>query len=100
MTGQQMAYLKSQLSRVLSPSELYEPIVRPKTPSKLPETLLNPKLYVRSVSDSSRDATLARLEQRRQRLMDTQKALSIAGPGGRSVQRSASGSGAMMLPAQ
>ena len=44
-----------------------------------------------SVSESSRDCTLARLEQRRNRLMESQKALSIAGSG-RAVHRSQSAS--------
>ncbi|XP_057369215.1 uncharacterized protein LOC130690233 [Daphnia carinata] len=92
LTGQQMAILKSQLSRVYSPPSRYETVVSPqRQPRKLPEALLNPKLYVRSVSESSRDYTLARLEQRRNRLMESQKALSIAG-GGRSVARSQSAS--------
>ena len=92
LTGQQMAILKSQLARVYSPPSRYETVVSPqRQPRKLPEALLNPKLYVRSVSESSRDYTLARLEQRRNRLMESQKALSVAG-GGRSVHRSQSAS--------
>ena len=93
LTGQQMAFLKSQLSRVYSPPGRYETVVSPhrSPPRKLPETLLNPKLYVRSLSETSRDYTLARLEQRRNRLMESQKALSIAS-GGRAVHRSQSAS--------
>jgi hypothetical protein len=92
LTGKQMAVLKSQLSRVYTPPSRYETVVSPqRPPRKLPESLLNPKLYVRSVSESSRDCTLARLEQRRNRLMESQKALSIAGSG-RAVHRSQSAS--------
>lgn len=92
LTGKQMAVLKSQLSRVFTPTSRYETVVSPqRPPRKLAESLLNPKLYVRSVSESSRDCTLARLEQRRNRLMESQKALSIAGVG-RTVARSQSAS--------
>ncbi|XP_045028954.1 serine/arginine repetitive matrix protein 2 isoform X5 [Daphnia magna] len=92
LTGKQMAVLKSQLSRVYTPPSRYETVVSPqRAPRKLPESLLNPTLYVRSVSESSRDCTLARLEQRRNRLMESQKALSIAGVG-RAVARSQSAS--------
>lgn len=97
LTGQQMAILKSQLCRVYSPParSRFETVVCPQRPAtKLPESLLNPKpkLYVRSVSESSRDCTLARLEQRRNRLMESQKALSVAGGGRTTVHRSLSAS--------
>jgi len=89
LTGQQMAQLKSQLARVYAnKSETGNPENKRPTPSKLPESLLNPKLYVRSSSESGRDLTLAHLEQRRARIMASQKALSIAS-GGRTTPSSA-----------
>ena len=83
LSGQQVAHLKSQLARVYSP-----PTARAAT---VPAAPSRPKLYVRSNSESSREATLARLEERRSRILETQKALSIASGGtSRPVQRSQS----------
>ena len=87
LSGQQVAHLKSQLARVYSP-----PTVRAATTTSDRSTgPARTKLYVRSASESSRDATLARLEERRSRILQTQKALSIASGGNsRPVQRSQS----------
>lgn len=84
LTGQQMAELKSQLARVYankSEATSAKPQGADAEPARTPRLPDHKKLYVRSNSESSRDLTLARLEERRARLLASQKALSIASGG-------------------